>query len=64
MLYYIICRTGLIPVGLRAYSRLLKYIKSFTEKSTELGLAPPKTDHDNIYLYMYITNILNHTRRQ
>ena len=64
MLYYIICRTGLKPVGPRAYSRLLKYIKCFTEKSTELGLAPPKTNEDNICLYMYKTNILKPARRR
>ena len=62
MLYYIVCRTCLKPVGPRAYPRLLKYMKGFTEKSTELGLAPPKTEHDNIYLYMYRTNILKLTR--
>ena len=62
MLYYIICRTGLKPVVHRVYSRLFKYIKSVTEKSTELGLAPPKTEHDNIHLYMYRTNILTLTR--
>ena len=64
MLYYIICRTGLKPVVPRPYSRLLKHIKGFTEKSTEFGLAPSKTDHDNVYLYMYRTNILKPARRR
>ena len=62
MLCYIICRTGLKPFVPRAYYRLFKYIKSVTEKSIELGLAPPKTEHDNIYLNMHRTNILKLTR--
>jgi len=47
MFYYIIFRTGLKPIGARAYDRLFKYKQQhpagFTENNTELGFASPKT---------------------
>jgi len=62
MFYYIICRTDRKPICLRAYSQLFKYKTTacFTQNSTALASAPPKSGLDNIY-NKYRTNILKLT---
>ena len=56
MFYYIICRTNWSPAPILGCSSIKKtqHTAGLTEKSTELGSASPKSDHDNIYLYVQV----------